>query len=74
MTMTENALAYARNEMTDIYMRLRPEMSEVDARVLARHTVDIIDWNNDALMHKSLQWIAKEYLRRLEKNSQKVSI
>lgn len=37
--------------------------AEYDLDFLARDAVSMIDWNNSALMHKDMKWLANYYLR-----------
>lgn len=52
---------FARKELTSIVMRLT-KTEEPQASQVSDDIVKVIDWNNSALMHKGLSWIAKNYL------------
>lgn len=54
---------FARKELTSIVMRLT-KVQEPQASQVSDDIVKVIDWNNSALMHKGLSWIAKNYLMK----------
>lgn len=43
-------------------MRLANIPEENKASQISSDIVKVIDWNNSALMHKGLSWMAKSYL------------
>lgn len=53
---------YTKSEMTVVVMRMLNTSDEDKARAISNDIVNIIDWNNSALMHKGLSWMAKNYL------------
>lgn len=53
---------FARKELTSIVMRLANITEEDKANQISGDIVKVIDWNNSALMHKGLSWMAKNYL------------
>lgn len=64
MNTTNKAMnEFARKELTSIIMRLT-KTEEPQARRVSDDIVKVIDWNNSALMHKGLSWIAKNYLMK----------
>nr|WP_317363938.1 hypothetical protein [uncultured Blautia sp.] len=64
MSTTNKAMnEFARKELTSIVMRLT-KAEEPQASQVSDDTVKVIDWNNSALMHKGLSWIAKNYLMK----------
>lgn len=54
--------AYAETELTTIVMRFLNSIEENRANEIAKEIASRIDWNNSALMHKGLSWMAKDYL------------
>lgn len=64
MTTTNKVMnEFARNELTSIVMRLA-KVEESQATQVSDDIVKVIDWDNSALMHKGLSWIAKSYLMK----------
>lgn len=62
MNTTNKAMnEFAKKELTSIVMRLM-KTEEPQASQVSNDIVKVIDWNNSALMHKGLSWIAKNYL------------
>lgn len=55
-------IEFARKELTSIIMKLVNTIEENKARQISNDIVNVIDWNNSALMHKGLSWMAKNYL------------
>lgn len=55
---------FAKKELTTIVMRLANIAEEDKASQISGDIVKVIDWNNSALMHKGLSWMAKNYLLR----------
>lgn len=53
---------FARKELTSIVMRLANITEEDKANQISGDILKVIDWNNSALMHKGLSWMAKNYL------------
>lgn len=39
------------------------ELSDTRVTEIAKDIVNLIDWNNSALLHKGLSWIAQNYLK-----------
>lgn len=63
MTMTNNEmLQFAKNELFSIVTHLINPIDESKARKISDEIIGKIDWNNSALMHKGLSWMAKNYL------------
>lgn len=61
-TVNNNMVDFAQKELTSIVMRLANITEENEARKISGNIVKAIDWNNSALMHKGLSWMAKNYL------------
>ena len=61
--MSEQALQLALETIKDIYRFDIPEFNEEQIDALAKETMVAIDWNDSALMHKDLKWIARRYLK-----------
>ena len=53
---------FAKKELTSIVMQLADITEEDKAKQISGDIVKVIDWNNSALMHKGLSWMAKNYL------------
>lgn len=56
----------AEQEMQKSLKRLSGDnLNQRDIVMYAERAVAEIDWNNSALMHKGISWIAKNYLRKI---------
>lgn len=55
---------FVKKELTSIVMRLANITEESKAEQISGDIVKVIDWNNSALMHKGLSWMAKNYLMK----------
>ncbi len=63
MTMVNNEMiGFARKELISIVMQLANTIEENKASQISNEIIGAIDWNNSALMHKGLSWMAKNYL------------
>ena len=61
-TVSKEFIEYAEKELTSIVMRFVNTLEEGKATQIAKEIINLIDWNNSALMHKGLSWMAKNYL------------
>lgn len=61
-TVSNEMVEFAKKELTSIIMRLVNSIEESKANQISNDIVKVIDWNNSALMHKGLSWMAKNYL------------
>ncbi len=61
-TVSNEMVEFAKKELTSIIMRLVNTIEESKASQISNDIVKVIDWNNSALMHKGLSWMAKNYL------------
>lgn len=61
---SKEMIDFAEKELTVIVMRLANITEEGKASKISGDIVNVIDWNNSALMHKGLSWIAKNYLAK----------
>jgi len=61
-TINKEMIDFAKKELTSIVMRLANITEEGKAEQISGDIVNVIDWNNSALMHKGLSWMAKKYL------------
>ncbi|MDE6435869.1 MAG: hypothetical protein K2L07_16820 [Lachnospiraceae bacterium] len=61
-TVSNEMVEFAKKELTSIIMRLVSTIEESNATQISNDIVKVIDWNNSALMHKGLSWMAKNYL------------
>jgi len=61
-TVSNEMVEFVKQELTPIVMRLTNITEEVEASQISSDIVNVIDWNNSALMHKGLSWMAKNYL------------
>lgn len=65
MTMVSmEMIEFAKKELTAIVMWLADITEEAKATQISCDIVNMIDWNNSALMHKGLSWMAKNYLMK----------
>lgn len=62
--MSEQGLLLAREDALRVIRVQRPHLSYEEARDIATTIVAGIDWNNTALMHKSVEWITERYLKK----------
>lgn len=53
---------FTQKELTSIVMRLVNITEEAKAKQISSEIAEADDWNNSALMHKGLSWMAKNYL------------
>lgn len=68
MFMTERGVQYALREIKKHFDEKYPDLPEGRTESMAREVVDAIDWENSALMHKGLRWIAEEvYKEKINK-------
>lgn len=59
-------IAFAETKITDELLRFsKGSLSYEESEELAKIVVGKIDWNNSALMHKGISWIAKNYLNQM---------
>ncbi|MEE1314345.1 MAG: hypothetical protein UHS49_01075 [Faecalimonas sp.] len=61
-TVDSNFLEFAEKELVVCVMRFANGIGESKASQIAKEIIEKIDWNNSALMHKGLSWMAKNYL------------
>lgn len=65
-TITKDFIEFTEKEMASQFLRFSKTPLEMEhAKQLAKEAVGRIDWNNSALMHKGLSWIAKNYLKNV---------
>lgn len=62
MITNNEMLIFVKKELTSIVMTLIGTIEENNAAKISNEILNIIDWNNSALMHKGLSWMAKNYL------------
>lgn len=60
--MSEKALKIAKQRIRQIFIRCKPELSPSQLDSLTDSIIVKIDWDNPALMHKGLKWIAQDFL------------
>lgn len=61
-TVNKEFIEYTEKELVSIVMRFVNTLEEARAIQIAKDIIGLIDWNNSALMHKGLSWMAKNYL------------
>lgn len=61
-TVSKEFIEYAEKELVSIIIRFVNTLEETKATQIAKEIVSLVDWNNSALMHKGLSWMAKNYL------------
>lgn len=64
-THSEKFLNYVRTEITNILTFYLEDAEENEITNIADAILSEIDWNNEALMHKSLRWIVMRYLENI---------
>ena len=62
--MSDKVLQVAKNEILSTIKTHYTEISDEDALRLSDELLEVIDWNNPALMHKSISWITRFYLQK----------
>lgn len=60
--MSEKVLEIAKRRIKQVFVCCKPELSQSQLDDLADSAIAKIDWDNPALMHKGLNWIAQEFL------------
>lgn len=55
---------FVKKELTAIVMHLTNITEESKASQISDDIINVIDWDNSALMHKGLSWMAKNYLMK----------
>ncbi|MBQ8803332.1 MAG: hypothetical protein IJZ53_06850 [Tyzzerella sp.] len=55
-------IKFAEQELATVVKRFANSVEEVKATQIAKEIVELIDWNDSALMHKGFSWMAKNYL------------
>lgn len=63
--MSEKALLLAKEDILNAIWKKKPELSYDEVSELADTILSKVDWDNPALMHKGMEWIALFYLERL---------
>jgi len=61
-TISKEYTESVEKELVSIVRRFVNTLEEDKATQIAKEMVKVIDWNNSALMHKGLSWMAKNYL------------
>lgn len=61
--MSEKVLEVAKNEILRTIETHYSAISSEEALRLSEALLNVIDWNNPALMHKSISWITRFYLQ-----------
>lgn len=63
--MSEKALLIAREEILRLIQTNQPQWSYESVSQIADQLLEAIEWDNPALMHKSIEWITMLYLNQL---------
>ena len=72
--MTERGKNYALQRIKDFFDEKFPDLPGDQTESMAREVVDAIDWENSALMHKGLRWIAEEvYREKINKRFEEIN-
>ena len=61
--MSEKALQIAKEQIVRTIKMYNSDISSEEALRLSEELLKVIDWNNPALMHKSISWITRFYLQ-----------
>lgn len=61
-TVSNEMVEFVKKGLTSTIMRLVNSIEESKANQISNDIVKVIGWNNSALMHKGLSWMAKNYL------------
>lgn len=64
LVLSEKFISFCENEITQNILSLTDKYTEEEALEVAKDILNIIDWNNKALMHKGLYSITELYLRK----------
>ena len=66
-TVNKEFIDFVQTEMTKEVLRFSKEsLDDTAAACISKDIVAKIDWQNSALMHKGLSWIAKNYLQQMQ--------
>lgn len=65
-TVNKEFIACVEKELVAIIKRFISTIEEAKATQIADEIINLIDWDNSALMHKGLSWMTKNYL--IQKN------
>lgn len=63
-TVSKEMIDFTKKELIFIVMQLANITEKSKASQISDDIVNVIDWNNSALMHKGLSWMAKNYLMK----------
>lgn len=62
--MSEKVLQIAKCDILNAIKKQLPGISDREALQLSEELLEAIDWENPALMHKSISWITRFYLQK----------
>ena len=72
--MTERGKNYVIQRIKNFFDEKFPDLPGDQTENMAREVVDAIDWENSALMHKGLRWIAEEvYREKINKRFEEIN-
>ncbi|MDF2609311.1 MAG: hypothetical protein K0R92_785 [Lachnospiraceae bacterium] len=63
ITVDSAFVEFAERQVAENVKYYANEVSDNRATEIAKDIVKLIDWNNSALLHKGLSWIAQNYLK-----------
>lgn len=63
--MSDKAIAIAMSQISNALEIRFPNFEKEQICELAKNIVELIDWNDSALMHKDLRWIANFFADQL---------
>lgn len=64
----EKMLILAKDKIVRAIIDVYPKMYYEEVSEYAEKILEMIDWENETLMHKDIEWITLFYFERLRKN------
>lgn len=63
--MSKNGLRFAECELKKCFMAYMPD---AQAEFVAKKAAKTINWDDTALMHKDIRWLARNYMKNQSRN------
>ena len=62
ITIDKEFVEFVEKEIVSCVMKFSNKIEQSKAIQISKDIVNLIDWENSALMHKGISWITKNYL------------